>query len=489
MILLLPLPWVVAGVDIAIAKSDARRPGKTGVQLNSPAANQPKACDRPNVLMIAVETLRADHVGCLGYLRNTTPTLDGLAKQGVVFSRAMATSSWTMPTIMSVFTSLYPGLHGMTDWAKQLPAGTTTLAHVLKANGYITAAFVSNPALDGDCGFDRGFDLYDDFSVRLSLRSGLFGDSGRISTNIYDGALTNDLVNRLAINWLQKNHSCRFFMFVFYFDAHHDYIPPPPYDTMFDPNYDGAIDGRGIRSQPRRSTRPPPRDLQHIIALYDGEIRYTDYCISQLLDKFRECQILDRTLVIVFGDHGDEFYEHGSTSHAFTLYNEVLNIPLILSWPGTIAPDQRIDALVGQVDIMPTILDYLGIEYKALMQGVSLRPVIENRRPKVHDLVYAEVAVEETKVFAAAIGNRYKLILDLQKPGPQLFDLSKDPAEQHNIYPAQPSATNVPLRRQLTAWLAHNSTLSQRFSNREHLIEGPLHQQRLRQLRALGYAQ
>jgi arylsulfatase A-like enzyme len=448
-----------------------------------------EVCTRPNVLLIGVETLRADHLGCLGYLRNTTPTLDRLAKQGVVFSRAMATSSWTMPTTMSVFTALYPGVHQMTGWDKKLPAATTTLAQILKRNGYRTAAFVGNPALDADYGFDRGFDLYDDFSVRLSLQSGLFADNEQVTKNIYDGALTNEAVNRAAGNWLAGNYSQPFFMFVFYFDTHHDYVPPPPYDTMFDPNYDGTVNGRGIRGEPRKTVRPAPRDLEHIIALYDGEIRYTDHCIAQLLDKLAQHQILDNTLIVVFGDHGDEFYEHGSTSHAFTLYNEVLNVPLIFRLPTAIEPGRKIDVLVSQVDVMPTVLDYLNIEYDGFVQGPGLRAVIEKEKSKVHDVVYAEVGVEENKVFTAAVGNRYKFILDMETGRREVFDLSQDPMGQCNIFQGLSSAGPVPLENQLSTWLWANAKLADQLSRGRGPVKPQPNEARYRQLKALGYVQ
>ena len=355
------------GTEARIYNPSNRTKTKEGV---SPA-NKTSRYKQPNILLIGIETLRADHVSCLGYARNTTPAIDKLAKEGVVFSRAIASCSWTMPTIMSIFTSLYPDLHKATDGFKKLPEGITTLAEILKENGYLTVAVVSSPILNHTFGFSKGFDLYDDFSVGLDIDLDLFeNDKTNRNHDIFgSGAMTSKAVNRTAVAWFEKNHQKPFFMFVFYFDPHYDYVPPAPFNTVFDPNYEGSIDGRRIASELRRTTRPAQRDLDHMIALYDGEILYTDGYVSKLLEKLKELQLLDETLIIVFGDHGDEFYEHGSTVHGYTLYDEVIHFPLILRWPGAVPQNKQISALVSQVDIMPTILDYLDVEYKGLMQG------------------------------------------------------------------------------------------------------------------------
>lgn len=459
----------------------------TNITENSLSVKKTKQSHQPNVLLIGVETLRADHVGCLGYRRNTTPTLDKLAKEGAVFSRAIATSSWTKPAVMSVFTSLYPAIHKVTDFHKKLSEKINTLAEMLKENGYITAAFVCSPNLDSCYGFSRGFNLYDDFSVQLSLLFNLFGYNNIAVQDIYNEAVTNETVNRVALRWLQENHDKPFFMFVFYFDPHHDYIPPPPFDTVFDPNYKGSIDGRGIIHQPRKSTPPSQRDLDHIIALYDGEILYTDRCISDLLEKFRQYGILDKTLVIVFGDHGDEFYEHGTTGHGHTLYNELIHIPLILRWPEEIPQNKRINTLVSQVDIMPTILDYLDIKYNRLMQGRNLRCLIEGKKDRLHDVVYAEVSRHSDKVFTSAISNQNKCILDLNTGNKQFFDLSTDPSEQKNIYNMRSSNGPVALASCVTQWLANNARLASQLCNDVNLQEVELDEDRLKRLKSLGY--
>lgn len=441
----------------------------------------------PNILLIGIETLRADHVSSLGYHRNTTPALDKLASQGVVFSRAIATSSWTLPSVMSVFTSLYPGIHQRTSYQKLTGPGVT-LTEILKANGYKTAAFVSNPTLDSRYGFSKGFDLYDDFSVRMSIGLEIF-DNEDVPGRGTNYIRTSEAVNYAALNWLKNNRQAPFFMFVFYFDPHYDYIPPPPFDTVFDPCYEGSVDGRKISHELRKSTRPPQRDLEHIIALYDGEILCTDGYISKLLDKFSEYGILDDTLIIVFGDHGDEFYEHGSTAHAHSLYNELIHIPLIFKWPQLIPQNRQVDSLVGQCDIMPTILDYLGIGYEGFLQGKSLRPLIEAQKDKLHDVVYAEVSLEKNKHFSAAISKDSKLIFNLSTDEKQFFDFSNDPNEQLNIYKEKTSIGASDLEKRLVSWLSNNKRLTSQPSSHEQLKEIELDEEHLRELKSLGYVQ
>jgi arylsulfatase A-like enzyme len=456
--------------------------------LEKQSVGNPAGPDRPYVLLIGIETLRADHVGCIGYSRDTTPALDTIAKEGVVFSNVMATSSWTMPTVMSVLTSLYPEAHGTTNYDRKLPEDVITLAEVLRENDYKTVAFVSNPTLDGRHGFYQGFDLYDDFSVWLGfLGEGelVGGPNADPSPDVHQ-TLTNEPLTRTALRWIEQNHKEPFFMFVFYFDPHYDYIPPPPFDTMFDPNYEGSVEGRGIVEELRRSNRPSQRDLDHIIALYDGEIRYTDTYVSKLLNAFGRFGILDRTLVVIFGDHGDEFYEHGRTGHAHTLYNELIHVPLILKWPSMIPKGKRIDALVSQVDIMPTILDYLRIQHKQPIQGTSLRDLIEGHVSQVHDFVFSGGRGHR----CAVITNQSKLILNPGAGAREFYDLLNDPREQNNIHQAkESSALLTSFEHYLKKWTSENKKLAALFTRGSDFERVQLDEQRLKQLQALQYIQ
>ena len=441
------------------------------------------------MLLIGVETLRADHVSCLGYNRETTPTIDKLAKEGVLFSNAIAASSWTMPAVMSVFTSVYPGVHKTTDYYKKLSDGITTLAEILQENGYVTAGFTANTTLESRHGFCKGFDLYDDFSVDLDSGLNLFGDNDNSGRRVNYTEETSKSTQRAAIGWLKDNHDKPFFMFVFYVDPHYDYTPPSPFDTIFDANYVGLADGRGIFDEPLKSNRPAQRDLEHIIALYDGEILYTDGYITKLLGKFKEYGILDNSFIILFGDHGEEFYEHGSTIHGDTLYNEVIHVPMIFRWPSAIPEDKQSSVLVSQVDIVPTILDYLDVEYDGFVQGISLKGLIEGNRKIPHDIVYSEVSLSGNRIFAAAMSKDYKFILDLNTGKKELFDINDDPYEQVNIYMEKSKDGSSALEEHLRLWLENNSRVSAQLSGRQAPDKVNLDEDYIRKLKSLGYIQ
>lgn len=446
-----------------------------------------KASNPRNVLLIGIETLRADHVGCLGYSRDTTPTLDLLAKEGALFTNCQATSSWTLPSVMSVLTSLYPGVHKTTHFDAALPKGRVTLAQIMQENGYSTAAIVGNPLLDHSNGFSCGFDLYDDYSLQLAANFNIFSDGGMPPQSGYDRHVlssTNEVVNRTAIGWLKKHYQESFFLFVFFYDPHYDYVPPPPYDKLFDPNYEGAIDGRNIIKEPRKNKRPSTRDLDHIKALYDGEIRYTDAEIAKLIKALRAYDILDETLVVIFGDHGDEFYEHGSTGHGPSLHRELIHVPLILRYPPQIKAKVCSGDLVSLIDIMPTILDYTELKCSAAMQGMSLRPLIDNKKETLRDFVYAER--EQGGLLQAVISKDHKLIVDLRRNTRQLYCLQNDPEERANLYPS--SGYAALLDTQLDNWQSENERLvSELGAGEGSSLE--INEQRLRQLKALGYAQ
>lgn len=401
--------------------------------------------DPPNVVLITISSLRADHVSCLGYRRHTTPHFDAFAARGVLFRNAFAASSWTMPAHGSLFTSLYPSEHGATHIDRQLGEGGKTLAERLAAGGYFCAGFCCNPRLTRGKGFARGFHLYDDRSVPLLLEGLQFDAAGPVAMESHR---TNDLVNDAALAWLQKNTHRPFFLFVHLYDNHWDYLPPEPYRSLYDPNYAGTLDGTRIAREPLYSNRPNDRDVRHMIALYDGEVRQTDADLGELLDVLQRRGVCGNSILVVMGDHGDQFYEHGNTSH-HGLYDELIHIPLAVSIPG-LPGGRGIEALVGQMDLLPTILDYVHLPVSDPCRGVSLRPLLEGRAPTVHDFLCAEYtggAVPDTFAVRSA---RYKCLW--QKDEVFAYDLQEDPAEQQRR-PADGGGALGPLRKALADWM------------------------------------
>ena len=355
-----------------------------------------------NLLLISIDTLRADHLGCYGYNRDTSPHLDQLAKEGVLFDDLTAAASWTVPSHMSMFTSLYPSVHGVQAGNTALAEGVPTLAQSLAKSGYVTAAFVSSPTLNHWFGFNRGFQYYDDFTVIASQTGG------------YRHTVTNPVITDLATKWLQKHSRKNFFLFLHYWDCHDDYLAPAPYSSKFDPDYKGKQNTRFIGLWPAdMRARISVMDLAHIVALYDGGIAYTDEHVGKILRLLQDLRLSEKTLVIVLSDHGDGFLEHGLFTHGNSLYEEVLHVPLIMRLPGVIPAGKRVAGNVSHVDLMPTALGLLQMPGPLRMQGIDLSPAILGGQPVPDRLIYSELLYQRWNLRAVRWGNR-KL---LGKPG------------------------------------------------------------------------
>jgi arylsulfatase A-like enzyme len=397
------------------------------------------SCGEPegphNVLIIGVDTLRPDHLGCYGYTRPTSPNLDELAASGVVCENAVSQSPWTTPSFGTAFTSLYPTQHGAGSLETGLRTESTTLAELLQEKGYATGAIVSSPSMSPEFGLNRGFGVYDI----------CYQHEGRPATE----------ATALALEWLDGNKGNRFFLFVHYFDPHLSYRPPPPYDTMFDPDYQGEIGNYFTRQMYPRDTDGgfstmkalSTADWNHIKSLYDGEIAFTDFAIGQLLDGLASRGLDDNTLVVFISDHGEEFFEHGGFRHGHTLFNELIRVPLVFKLPGVLPGRARVRRQVRILDVMPTVLDLLGIEPEVHMEGASLTGILTGvdgpRRPEEAvlppDDAFSEALLRgpEQKSISAY---PWKLIYDTSTEAEALFKLDVDPAEQRNLIDKEPEA-------------------------------------------------
>ncbi len=393
----------------------------------------------PNVILVSIDTLRADHLGCYGYQRATSPNIDALAAGGVRFASAFAQSCWTLPSHMSLLTSQYPHVHAVQDEGVALRDSAITLAEVLSDGGYDTAAFVSWVFVAAQYGFDQGFAQF----TELLPPAHLVDASTRWSVKA-------DKVSDAAIAWLTREPGRPFFLFVHYFDPHIDYEPPPPFDTMFDPDYRGPASGsflwlnqyiKGVQREPKVID---PRDLEHVTALYDGEIRYTDTHVQRLLEAIERAVGLDNCLVALTSDHGEEFNEHGSMEgHQWTLYDEVLRVPLIIRMPGGARAGTVVEPPVQLIDLAATILEVVKVPCPTSFQGRSLMDLILGLPPAApFPAVYAET--ERYNLKQCVRGLRYKLIHTYDTivnrrgipivAGYELYDLRADPREQRNIY-------------------------------------------------------
>ncbi len=368
-------------------------------------AAEPPPAPRYNLLLISIDTCRADHLTCYGYDRDTSPHLDQLAREGTLFENLTAASSWTVPSHMSMFTSLYPSVHGVQDFDNKLGEGVPTLAQCLAQSGYVTAAFVTGPPLNHRYGFNRGFRFYDDFTVGLTFEepgAAALQDSGRL-----DRVVTNPVITNLATQWLKKHSRENFFLFLHYWDCHYDYVPPAPYDRKFDPGYQGAENGRRVFERERDILKYiSVMDLAHMMALYDGEIAHTDEHVGRILQLLQDLGISERTLVIVLSDHGEAFLEHGKLRHGNSLYEELLHVPLIMRLPGVIPAGKRVAGNISHVDLMPTALGLLHLRGPAQMQGIDLSPMILGDQAVPERLIYSEMTFSGLNLRAVRWGNR-----------------------------------------------------------------------------------
>jgi arylsulfatase A-like enzyme len=385
-----------------------------------------------NVMIIAVDTLRADHLGCYGYARPTSPNIDELAAGGVLCEMCVSQAPWTLPSFSTVFTSLFPTQHGATTIHSKLRDSFPTLADILRDHGYATGAVVNAPALKPAYRTDRGFDHYH-----------MTPETGRVA----------DGTTRDALAWLDTIEDRPFFAFVHYFDPHLPYSPPSAYAKRFGNDYEGRI---GESFNLEGFSRVPDTmfeqmqvlseaDWSRIVALYDGEIAFTDVAVADLLDGLEECNLRDKTLIVFLSDHGEEFFEHRGFEHGHTLYEELIHVPLFFCLPGGLPQGARLSRPVRLLDVAPTILDLIGIEPPPHMEGVSIAPLLEGKGQILdtkstllrHGVGYAEALMHgrESKSVTAYPS---KLVYEMDTEEEMLFNLEEDPGEVHNILQAHP---------------------------------------------------
>ncbi len=309
---------------------------------------------RPNVLLISIDSLRADHLHCYGYPRATSPAIDALARDGVRFATAVAPTSWTLPSHVTLLSGLPPVRHGVIDHDRQIAPETPLLAEVLRHTGYATAGFVAGAYLHSTFGFARGFEHYDDETVMEKPDHRV----QKKNTSQESYAVTRAWLEQ----WQRERPDDPFFVFLHLWDVHYDFKPTPPYDRMFDPDYRGTVTGFHFMDSPLVHPGMSRRDLEHLIALYDGEIRLTDEYIGHLVTLLREMDVLDDTIIVITADHGEEFFEHGHKGHRNNLYDETLLVPLIVHYPRRVPAGVVVEGQVRLMDVAPTILALTGVE-------------------------------------------------------------------------------------------------------------------------------
>ncbi len=445
---------------------------------------------RPNILFILVDTLRADHVSCYGYRQSTTPNIDRLAGEGVRFPTVYTASPWTMPSVMTLFTSLHPTVHGATSYRRRASLKVTTLAERLKRLGYRrTVGIVSNPTVNSRYGFAQGFDQYDDYNVFFAHELNLFElEDAERQRNITE-TVTSHTMTRLASEWLAKEGRRRpWFLFLLYFDPHDRYVPPAPWDRRFDPHPDAASRKRKDLGSRLMRSDSTATEVEHALALYDGEIGYTDHHIGQLLGRLDSLGLRDDTLVVLISDHGEEFLDHGGVGHGHTLYEELTRGILVLRRPGRLPAGETVAAPACHVDLVPTLLDALGEQPGPACQGVSLLPMIHGAAPAPSDPaarpLFLEGAASET--LRGVVLGRHKLIRDVASGREEFFDLATDPREQTDLHGRPPAQD---LRAALDRHIEQCRLAARPYRTAGTGARPRLTSRDLEILRALGYLQ
>ncbi|MFC1853660.1 sulfatase, partial [candidate division CSSED10-310 bacterium] len=383
-----------------------------------------KPDELPSILLISLDTLRADHLGCYGYPRHTSPYLDLWSKEATVFPQAFSQACLTLPSHMTIFTSLYPAAHDVGGKRKLNPQ-TPTLASILRNKGYQTRAYTGGAQVSKAYGFDQGFDLYSEEDPLLK-----------------DWDLS--VLDQSILPWINEMNSTGQYFFCFFhtYRIHDPYIPPVPLDRIFDPTYSGPIKTTdlndsgdyALHSPKRRGNfwknvnRTDLRDRQHLKALYDGEIYYTDSVIHHLLTKINQNTHPRKYIVVITSDHGEEFQEHNSYLHR-NIFDEVIHVPLLFLLPGNKKTTVIKDNLVALVDILPTLLGLLGISPETPTQGKNI-------------LAQSPDEKDETRIFSYKLShklnqmairtNQWKYIKNLLKNREELYDLKHDSQEQIN---------------------------------------------------------
>lgn len=447
----------------------------SGMLLHGCGRSGPEPPERPNVLLVVVDTLRWDHLRVYGYERDTTPVLDRFADDATRFERAYSASPWTKPAVASILTGLNPRSHTATSMFNRLPDSVDTLAEILAEEGYATAAVVSHSLIGRLHGFGQGFDAFENLKGA-------------------DHQITSQQVTARAIDCITKATADErpFFVLVHYFDPHWNFIGHPEFGFA-----KGEQVGRvrsGGKAQKANRFDPPitAREVEHMRDLYDEEVRFTDAAIGEVFDALRASGHYDDTLIVVTADHGEEFFERGCVGHARTLYEELVRVPLLVRAPGHSGGARVVSSPVSTIALVPTILELIGIEpgdrsFDAGSVGGVVRGTSEVQpepiftetdfRPSSPD--YDACPPTRADLRGIVLGD-YKLIFDLLDRHYELYALNRDADERENLVEEEPEVFEA-MRALLRAGTAPGA------SPQREGEEAEISDEELEQLRGLGY--
>lgn len=445
--------------------------------------------EQPNIILITIDTLRADHLGAYGYDPEISPNIDALAQRGIVFQQAIAQSSWTLQSVSSFITSLYPTElqiywgRGNPVTSTRVDAMRTTMAEVMKEAGYRTQAYLNNVWLQPKNGFLQGFDrgvhFRDSMAFDLSplLQRPLIKFLSRYSPRFKDifqrgyrclfdpdfRKSDGNEVNYYARRFLRLHREERFFLWLYYMEPHSIYNPEEPFHPLpeaITPARERML--RTIDFLTLGDIGPlvlTPTDLRALVSLYNGEIVDVDRLIGQIMEELETQGLTDRTLVVLMADHGEEFMDHGGYTHGGNLYQETIRVPLIFSGPPVAQPGRVVETRVALLDLLPTLADLVGVPIPSEARGRSLMPILQGEllegRP-----IYSEGLHRTPFDLQSVIHQDYKLIYSASKQQVELYNLGSDPQEQTNLAETEP-AKREELMALLQAWMERSQAAAQ----------------------------
>jgi arylsulfatase A-like enzyme len=465
-----------------------------------------------NVLLVTVDTLRSDHLGCYGSKTVHTPCIDRLAGQGVLFENTISPIPLTNPSHYSILTGRYPGNHGVVlNRPHDLASDVWTLPRILSKSGYKTAAFVSGFTLKRDVSrFIDEFELYDDdfsahwFIPETCTTSGFSSVLLRLAQSIHLLSPVSGYERRAdhtvsaARQWLRMNQGTPFFLWLHLFDPHSPYSPPAPYNKMYDIKYSGKAGGDfyGLPLRQRLEMTRNPKDLNHFKALYAGEVSYVDQQVGELLSEIDALHLTDRTLLILTADHGESLTEHNYYfDHSVCLYDVDLKVPLIFRFPNGENAGKRFSRMAQLVDIFPSVLEYLGMTIPGktdglpLMRQVTASEDLSQSHPAISAIFEGEIQGGKSLLSIRTPKHKYirispwygdRLIIPGQE---EFYDLIADPEENRNLADSKPDLLDEYRSVAKTFWNAWFLT-ARDTADKKRLSDQDIHK-----LHSLGYIQ
>lgn len=484
---------LLVGWTVLLSSARTLQPAKAASLLSGTAAG------RPNIVFLTMDTVRADHTSFGGYARGTTPVLQQVSKEWTIYNHLFGASDMTLSTHASMFTGLYPRQHGAmhvpipgSPVGRPLAGSFDTLAEVLARNGYSTASIAANAGwFTPFFGLTQGFQVSDVHTVMSLERSGTGYVRVLVRTLLTPFIATQDFdlairraeeINSDVFRFLEgrKQKGTSFFLFLNYMDAHTPYLPPEPFDRSYPGKDPSLLASRVSAMEPDgtdKAYKLTPAERDALLSQYDGAIAYEDRQAGQLIDKLKSLGLYDNTLILITADHGEHIGDHQLFTHGISVYQSLIHVPLLIKYPHQ-SEGAEVDTPVSQIDFMPTLLATAGVRVPAGLTGLDLRTVSSAPQRILFSASYQDHGIDN-QTATAVIANGFKFI-DSTRGTRELYDLARDPEEQHNLYNA-----SDPFSREMRAHLAEWLKIPAFRAPQGTKID----EENLRRLKSLGYVQ